>query len=114
MKTNMKSHLLTMALAASLGAGMAGAAFAQDAFLPAAINSSTIPANGDVNPYGVAFVPHGFPSGGSIGAGDVLIANFNDSDNVQEPERPSFACRSVARSPLPALRPRSLPASFPG
>jgi hypothetical protein len=83
MKTNIKSRVLTMALAASLSAGVAGAAFAQDAFLPAAINSSTIPANGDVNPYGVAFVPHGFPSGGSIAAGDVLIANFNDSDNVQ-------------------------------
>jgi hypothetical protein len=83
MKTSMKSHVLTMALAASLSAGVAGAAFAQDAFLPAAINSSTIPANGDVNPYGVAFVPHGFPGGGSIAAGDVLIANFNDSDNVQ-------------------------------
>src|ERR1700678_2353213 len=44
---------------------------------------STIPSNGDVNPYGVAFVPEGFPSGGSIAAGDVLVANFNDSGNVQ-------------------------------
>jgi DNA-binding beta-propeller fold protein YncE len=83
MKTNRKSLLLTMTLAASLTAVPAGASFAEDAFLPAAINSSTIPANGDVNPYGVAFVPSGFPSGGSIGAGDVLVANFNDSDNVQ-------------------------------
>ena len=32
------------------------------------ITESTIPANGDLNPYGVAFVPQGFPSGGSIRA----------------------------------------------
>jgi hypothetical protein len=76
----------TIALAATLAltAGLAGAENnAQDALLPAALNSSTIPANGDVNPYGVAFVPEGFPSGGSIAAGDVLVANFNDSGNVQ-------------------------------
>jgi hypothetical protein len=31
---------------------------------------STVPANGDVNPYGVAFVPNGFPGGGLLHAGD--------------------------------------------
>ena len=31
-------------------------------FLPSPIQTvSTIPSNGDVNPYGVAFVPSGFP-----------------------------------------------------
>jgi hypothetical protein len=45
-----------------------------DAFIPRIINSSTIPANGDVNPYGVAFVPDGFAPGGTITAGDVLAA----------------------------------------
>ena len=53
------------------------------AFLPRLINSSTIPANGDVNPYGVAFVPRGFPEGGAIGARDVLVSNFNNSANLQ-------------------------------
>lgn len=57
--------------------------FPQGAFIPRLINSSTIPANGDLNPYGVAFVPQGFPSGGKIKPGDVLVSNFNDSDNVQ-------------------------------
>ncbi len=47
------------------------------------ITASTIPANGDLNPYGVAFVPSGFPAGGSIAAGDVLVANFNNSSNLQ-------------------------------
>jgi DNA-binding beta-propeller fold protein YncE len=39
--------------------------------------ASTIPANGDLNPYGVAFVPPGFPAGPNIAPGDVLVANFN-------------------------------------
>jgi DNA-binding beta-propeller fold protein YncE len=44
---------------------------------------STVPSNGDVNPYGVAFVPRGFPGGGSLQPGDVLVSNFNDSKNQQ-------------------------------
>jgi hypothetical protein len=31
----------------------------------------------------VAFVPQGFPPGGSIAPGDVLISNFNNSSNTQ-------------------------------
>jgi hypothetical protein len=35
------------------------------AFLPTGfLDVSTLASNGDQNPYGVAFVPHGFPSGG--------------------------------------------------
>jgi hypothetical protein len=56
---------------------------AKAAFIPQLVNSTTIPANGDVNPYGVAFVPDGFPKGGMIGAGDVLVSNFNNSANLQ-------------------------------
>jgi DNA-binding beta-propeller fold protein YncE len=37
----------------------------------------------DENPYGVAFVPAGFPSGGAIDSGDVLVSNFNNSSNIQ-------------------------------
>jgi hypothetical protein len=54
-----------------------------EAFLPQYRVSSTIPANGDLNPYGVAFVPAGFPSGGIISPGDVLVSNFNDINNCQ-------------------------------
>jgi hypothetical protein len=42
--------------------------------------ASTVPANGDVNPYGVAVVP---TSGGQLTAGDILVSNFNDKANVQ-------------------------------
>jgi hypothetical protein len=44
---------------------------------------STVPSNGDVNPYGVAFVPNDFPGGGSLHHGDILVSNFNNSSNVQ-------------------------------
>ena len=55
----------------------------REAFIPRIIVSSTIPANGDLNPYGIAFVPDGFPAGGTIAAGDVLVSNFNASNNLQ-------------------------------
>jgi hypothetical protein len=44
---------------------------------------STVPSNGDGNPYGVAFVPVGFRPGGPLAPGDVLVSNFNGSSGVQ-------------------------------
>jgi hypothetical protein len=46
-------------------------------FLP--LQVSTAGPNGDLNPYGLAFVPHDFPSGGSLKPGQILISNFNDT-----------------------------------
>jgi hypothetical protein len=42
--------------------------------------ASTVPASGDVNPYGVAVVP---ASAGMLVAGDVLVSNFNNRGNEQ-------------------------------
>jgi hypothetical protein len=42
--------------------------------------ASTVPGNGDVNPYGVAVVPHGT---GDLRQGSVLVSNFNDKANAQ-------------------------------
>jgi hypothetical protein len=42
--------------------------------------ASTIPKNGDVNPYGVAVVPR---STGDLDRGNVLVSNFNNSGNAQ-------------------------------
>ena len=42
--------------------------------------ASTVPANGDVNPYGLVVIP---VSHGSLAAGNILISNFNDSQNLQ-------------------------------
>jgi hypothetical protein len=85
---------LTAALAAAVlatagivsGAGLAGVANANG--LPAFTGAlhqvstvaSTVPGNGDVNPYGVAVVPR---STGDEFAGNVLISNFNNKANVQ-------------------------------
>ena len=46
--------------------------------------ATTIPSNGDLNPYGAAFVPQGFHSGGGpLRPGDLLVSNFNNSANAQ-------------------------------
>jgi hypothetical protein len=63
---------------------LAGAASASDTFI-GNLNTvtpiaSTVPANGDVNPYGVAVVP---TSTGRLNQGNVLVSNFNDKANVQ-------------------------------
>ncbi len=52
--------------------------------LPAAPTSrvTTVPANGDVNPSGVAVVPAGFPGGGLIHAGEYLVSNFDNSTDA--------------------------------
>jgi DNA-binding beta-propeller fold protein YncE len=48
------------------------------------VSGSTVPRNGDVNPYGVAFVPAGFPTvPGGLVPGDVLVSNFNNKNNLQ-------------------------------
>lgn len=47
------------------------------------ISVSTIPANGDQNPYGVAVVPNGFPTNGPLRPGDILVSNFNNAGNLQ-------------------------------
>ncbi len=46
-------------------------------------NFSTVPANGDLNPYGVAFVPGNIATGGKLHPGDILVSNFNNSNNEQ-------------------------------
>jgi hypothetical protein len=49
--------------------------------LPSAPTSriTTVPANGDVNPSGLAVIPAGFPGDGLIHTGEYLVSNFNNS-----------------------------------
>jgi hypothetical protein len=44
---------------------------------------STVPANGDVNPYGVAVVPRSLLGTTVLQPGDILVSNFNNSANLQ-------------------------------
>jgi DNA-binding beta-propeller fold protein YncE len=94
--------LVRVVIAAALGllAALAPASESDEAFIPRIVNSSTIPSNGDLNPYGVAFVPERFPTGGAISAGDVLVSNFNSSANVQ-----GTGTTIVKLTPLGALAP---------
>jgi hypothetical protein len=84
-KSNGRSRPAYVALAIVMGvaASIAAPAFSADAFIPRLLNTTTVPANGDENPYGVAFVPEDFPQGGKIKAGDILVSNFNDNANIQ-------------------------------
>ncbi|WP_082716188.1 hypothetical protein [Burkholderia sp. BDU5] len=50
---------------------------------PSSMTTSTVPANGDVNPYGIAFVPSGVPSWSTLKPGDVVVSNFNNKSNLQ-------------------------------
>ena len=79
--------VLTLALACVVSAPVRALADADDVnrpiLPPTPVVSSTVPANGDLNPYGVAFVPAGFPSGGLLSPGDILVSNFNDKANLQ-------------------------------
>ena len=55
------------------------------ASLPASpsMSVSTVPSDGDLNPYGVAFVPRGFSKGGMLHSRDILVSNFNNGKNLQ-------------------------------
>ena len=80
---NLRRALSIILLAAGTALATGQGVHAEDGFIPKLVISSTVPPNGDLNPYGVAFVPEGFPAGGLIAEGDVLIANFNASSNIQ-------------------------------
>ncbi len=75
---------LAAALSLLLFEGLSGAAAASGAFLGGLATvsqvASTVPANGDVNPYGIAVVPR---TVGRLQKGDVLVSNFNNSANLQ-------------------------------
>jgi hypothetical protein len=51
-----------------------------DRFHHTRLIGSTVPANGDINPYGVAVIRH---SAGRLHRGSVLISNFNNKANLQ-------------------------------
>jgi hypothetical protein len=74
--------LLSAVLACAIVAPASATAFEQPFlnFKSVSTIGSTVPVNGDVNPYGIVNVHE---SAGSLVAGDVLISNFNDAANLQ-------------------------------
>jgi plastocyanin len=74
--------------------------------------ASTVPANGDLNPYGVALVSHG---AGKLHAGDLLISNFNDKANEQGTGTTIEQISPAGtRSQFAALSGKALPGRCPG
>ena len=83
--------LVAVGTAAVMGAGLTAttAALASARSAPASFIggfhhtskiASTVPFNGDVNPYGIVVVPR---SQGRLHRGNILISNFNNSKNLQ-------------------------------
>ncbi|MFZ1168391.1 MAG: hypothetical protein WAO04_14460 [Candidatus Sulfotelmatobacter sp.] len=74
----------TCLIAVSLVAGCSLCAYAQqknsNASGSISVVASTVPENGDVNPYGIVVVPR---STGSLVEGNLLVSNFNNSANLQ-------------------------------
>ena len=100
----------------ALGAASAQAAFITG-FTPTTL-ATTVPNNGDVNPYGIVTVPR---SVGLLQRGDVLVSNFNNSGNqqgtgttiVQIP--PGDRDTNADDAPLFAqINPKALPGPCPG
>jgi hypothetical protein len=82
-------------------AGVSGASFVAPSTTVSEVGS-TIPPNGDVNPYGVAVVPHTI---GALVSGDVLVSNFNDG--------PPPAGSQGLGSTIVELNPRLAPTQTP-
>ena len=74
--------------------------------------ASTVPANGDVNPYGIA---QGTSSAGKLQAGQFLVSNFNDKANDQGT---GTTIVQVSEAGTPSLfaqiKASSLPGACPG
>jgi len=73
---------------------------------------STVPKNGDVNPYGMALVQQ---STGRLVAGDVLVSNFNNAKNLQGAGATIVEVSPAGSKTLfAAIDARSLPGTCPG
>ncbi len=74
------SALLAVGVALAPTAGASTVSSFVGGFKTITTVGSTIPKNGDLNPYGVAVVTH---SKNRLHRGDVLVSNFNDKANTQ-------------------------------
>jgi plastocyanin len=78
--------------------------------------ASTVPANGDINPYGIVTVP---TSVGKLQAGEMLISNFNAKESAKENGQgtgTTIVQISTAGkvSPFATIDPKTLPGPCPG
>jgi hypothetical protein len=101
----------------ALGAASAQASPFIEGFTPSTL-ATTVPANGDVNPYGIVTVPR---SVGALVQGDVLVSNFNNKANLQGTGTtivqipPGDMDQNPGDAPVFAqINPKRLPGACPG
>jgi hypothetical protein len=80
MRFSIRLLAITAMVLSPLTKARAQAPFVNPAAVPATI-ASTVPVDGDVNPYGVVVVPP--TSTGDLVPGDILVSNFNADTNEQ-------------------------------
>src|SRR5579871_2881302 len=106
----MKSFLALLAVCAALALTSAQAAETRgllENLHRHSLVTSTVPSNGDQNPYAIFVAPI---SAGKIQAGDVLVDNFNDRNNLQGLGSTIVSYRpSTKQLSLFASIPRNLP-----
>jgi hypothetical protein len=74
--------------------------------------ASTVPGNGDVNPYGTVVIPQ---TQGDLHRGNVLISNFNNKKNLQGTGRTIVQITPGGKlSVFAKIRPKHLPGPCPG
>ncbi len=108
---SLAAGLLAALLPAFAGSAMADAPFLER--LPVEkLVASTVPGNGDINPYGIVVVPESI---GRLRQGNVLISNFNNSSNLQGTGQTIVQLSPGGRLGLFAfIDPAALPAACPG
>ncbi len=117
MKTRtMKGRGMACAFLAALWVSWTGLSIAGNALLPTfktiGTIASTVPGNGDINPYGMAQVKRTM---GNLRAGHILVSNFNNSGNLQGTGTTIVDVGPDGSVSLFAtLDPASLPGSCPG
>ena len=101
----------TAALASVLALSTSGRASAPESAAISVI-ASTVPPNGDVNPYGIVVVPKSI---GNLKQGHVLISNFNNSQNLQGTGTTIVDISpSGSLSVFATIDPQTLPGPCPG
>src|SRR5215470_5819839 len=83
MEVCMRRHVfcgIVLALILSCATSLAGQMTFLGGLSQVSTVASTVPSNGDVNPYGIFRVPN---SSGNLVAGHFLISNFNNTANQQ-------------------------------
>ncbi len=78
--------------------------------------ASTVPANGDVNPYGIAFVP---TTVGKLQAGQMLVSNFNAKESAKQTGQGTGTTIAQVSTtgkvtPFATISAKSLPGPCPG